>query len=266
MTTPMPLLVPPPTFAFAPVAGTAYAPLERAVAVTVAPVRFPDGSAMTADELVVAQAQLLRVSTPGAPPELWDAAAGAWRAPGGAEAQAVAGLPLVPPAADGAPWTGVLLALAVTSAAGAPQVVAATPFFPQYRLRGVFRARRGAIEAAGIGVESAPLAFASAEPPSRLVAELSPEPATATRLRISLVDAGARPLGRLEIDASGATASLTLATFDSLGGALASLTLESDGTIRLAPAPGRKVVLAGDVEAERVRYLPSGGGAKQDLV
>jgi hypothetical protein len=72
-------------------------------------------------------------------------------------------------------------------------------------------------------------------------------------------------VGRLEIDASGGAASLTLANFDALGAPLASVTLRADGAISIAPAPGRTIVLAGDLEAEHVRYLPAGGLVKQDL-
>jgi len=39
-----------------------------------------------------------------------------------------------------------------------------------------------------------------------------------------------------------------------------------DGSVELRPAPGRTVVVAGDLETEHVVYRPGGGGAKKTLV
>jgi hypothetical protein len=147
---------------------------------------------------------------------------------------------------------------------GAPLLTPAVAHFPQYRLRGVFHAERGGIGAFGVGVESVPIEFLSTADLKRFGVELSPDQIEATRVRIMLVDAAKRARGAIEIDASG-NGVLTLANFDGAGGALASVTLESDGTIRLAPASGAKVVIAGDLETDRIRYLPSGGGFHQNL-
>lgn len=263
MSSPLNLLVPAPAVSFKAVAGT-YAPLTDVVTLSFDAVRFPDGSAMSSDDLAAAQALLLRNATPISSTEVWDADAKSWRSVGGADLRLLNGIPLLPPKSGAAPWQGVLLAAAVTDAGGTPQIAAAAPNFPQYRVRGAFRAKRAGVEAFGLGPESAPIEFAAASATGRFGAELTPDPAGATRVRIVLRSASAQPIGFVEIDASDGNR-VTLANFDAFGSALASVVLQADGSIRLAPLAGRTVVIAGDLEAEHVRYLPAGGGAKQDL-
>ena len=62
-----------------------------------------------------------------------------------------------------------------------------------------------------------------------------------------------------------ATPALTLRSFDSTGSPRAAVTLEADGDIRLSPVAGRNVVITGDLEVERVRYLPASGLPKKTL-
>ena len=54
-----------------------------------------------------------------------------------------------------------LIASAQRDAVGAPMIASATGGFPQYRVRGLFRARRGSAEAIGLGPEGPALRFAS---------------------------------------------------------------------------------------------------------
>jgi hypothetical protein len=150
-------------------------------------------------------------------------------------------------------------------AAGAPQLQPAVTHFPQYRLRGAFRAKRGTTEGFGLGPESGPIEFASAAAASRFGAELAPNADSATRARIILRNSAAQAAGVLDIDASGGSTVITLENFDGFGGALGSITLEADGAIHLRPRTGMKVFVHGNLETDGIRYLPNGGTLKQDL-
>jgi hypothetical protein len=262
----VPLLVPAPSLSFQTIAST-YATLEGPLAVSFAAVRFPNGSAMAADDFVTAQAILTRTRAPGSPADVWDAETKAWLPASAADLARLTGIPLLPPKPGATAWDGVFIGTE-KDAAGAPQVEAAAPHFPDYRFRGVFRAIRETVEAFGIGPESAPIEFASLVAAPRFAAALTPEPAVATRVRIMLRNAAADTVGLLEIDASGGNAEVTLANFDAGGAALAAVTLQADGSIRLAPLTGRRVIVTGDFEADHIRYLPDGsvvGQPKNDL-
>jgi hypothetical protein len=264
VTAPLPLLVPSPALTFKPVGGR-YAPLENAVTLSFSAIHFPDGSAMTADDFAGAQALLSRRMAAGSGVDVWDGTARAWRPAGSVNLNQLTGVPLVPPKIGATAWEGVLVAAGQKDAAGVPQIQPAAAHFPQYRLRGVFRANRGGADASGLGPESGPLEFASAVAGARFGADLSPDADGATRVRIVLRDATARATGMLEIDTSAGNAVVTLANFDGLGSALATVTLQADGAIRIAPSAGRRVILAGDLEAEHIKYLPAGALTKQDL-
>lgn len=264
MSFPLPLLVPTPVLAFKAVAGT-FAPLEDVVAVSFPAVRFPDGTAMTGEDFRGAQALLTRITGPGNNSEVWDPVVKSWRAVGGIDLSQLSGVPLLPPMSGTAPWEGVLIGAGQKDAAGTPLIEPAVGSFPQYRLRGSFRAKRGNIEAFGLGPESVAMEFASAAASARFAAQLTPDSEAATRVRLMLRNAAAQPVGLLEIDASAGNAVVTLRNFDGSGNPLASVSLQADGAIRLTPAGGMKVIVAGDLEAEQIRYLPSDGLPRKTL-
>ena len=258
------LLVPPPAFAFKSLPG-GFAPLEGVVTIVFPAVRFPDGTAMTADDYAGAYALLTRAAAPGAPIEVWHAALKRWRPAGELDPARVFGLPLMPPLEGDEPWRTVLVTSGQNDENGAPFVAGATGGFPQYRVRGLFRARRGSTDAVGLGPEGAPLLFASATASARFAATLTPDAEYPTRVQLTLKNAAARPVALVELDASGSHPALTLRSFDSAGGPHASATLEADGDIFLSPAAGRRVVITGDLEVERVHYLPASGLPKKTL-
>jgi hypothetical protein len=258
------LLVPPPTFAFASMPG-GLAAIEDVVTVAFAAVRFPDGTAMTMDDYAGAFALLTRAAAPSAPIEVWHAGLRRWRPAGDLDPTWIGGFPLLPPLLGIEPWRTVLTGSGQVDASGAPVIASATGGFPQYRVRGLFRARRGSMEAVGLGPEGAPLQFASRTASARFTAALTPDADHATRVRLMLRNGAARPVALIELDASGGQASLTLRSFDSTGDPYASVTLEADGDIRLSPAEGRRVVITSDLEVERVRYLPASGLPKKTL-
>jgi hypothetical protein len=259
----LPLLVPAPALAFKAVGGV-FAPIEGAVAISFATVRFPDGTFMAPEEYIAADALLTRLAAPGAPADIWDPAVTAWRPASGVDLTRVHGVPLAPPKTAADSWQGMLVSQ--KDASGGPQLQPSSFHFPQYRLRGSFRAKRDSVEAFGLGPESSPIEFASAAAKARFGADLTPDIDGATRARVILRNSAAQPAGVLDIDASAGNTVITLENFDPFGGTLASVTLGADGTIRLKPQPGKKVVIDGDFEADGIRYLPSGGGAKQDLI
>jgi hypothetical protein len=258
------LLVPPPAFAFKSLPG-GFVTIENVVTITFPAVRFPDGAAMTSDDYAGAYALLTRAAGPGAPTDVWHAALRRWRPAGELDPTRVFGLPLIPPLEGDEPWRGVLIASGQEDASGAPFITSASGGFPQYRVRGLFRARRGSTEAVGLGPESAPLLFASAMAAARFAATLTPDAEHPTRAQLTLKNAASRPVALVELDASDGHPALTLRSFDGLGSPDASVTLEADGAIVLSPAAGRRVVIAGDLEVERVHYLPASGLPKKTL-
>jgi len=78
-----------------------------------------------------------------------------------------------------------------------------------------------------------------------------------------LTDAASNPAGFLRLRANERDAEL--ATCDSFGVVHARIRLTADGDIELTPAPGRRVIVAADIETGRIRYQPAGGGAAKDL-
>jgi hypothetical protein len=259
-----PLLVPPPAFAFKSLPG-GFASIEDAVTITFPAVRFADGTAMTVDDYAGAYALLTRAAAPAAPIEVWHAGLKRWRAADDLDPAHVLGFPLVPPLEGDEPWRTVLIGSGQIDAGGAAPIASATGGFPQYRVRGLFRARRGSRQAVGLGPESAPLLFASRAASARFAATLTPDAEHPTRVQLTLRNAAARPVALVELDASGGHPALTLRSFDIVGSPHASITLEADGDIFLSPAAGRRVVITGDLEAERVHYLPASGLPKKTL-
>lgn len=260
----VPLDVLAPMLDYKAVAGT-FAPLEDMVSIRIPPVLYPDGSRVQPDEVDGGFLQLSRIATAGNPPEIWDASAKIWRpfaAPDDAQAQ---GLPLVPSQTANGAWDSLIIGVGAKDALGNAQFAPAVGNFPQYRLRGVFQAHRAGENAFGLGPESALLAFQSTADLKRFTCELTPDQNAATHVRLMLLDAAKRTRGSLEIDASG-NGVLTIANFDTAGGALASITLQADGDVRVAPASGGRVLIAGDLETGRIRYAPAGGGPPKDLL
>jgi hypothetical protein len=258
------LLVPPPALAFKSMPG-GFASIEDAVTIAFPAVRFPDGTAMTLDDYVGAHALLTRAVAPDAPIEVWHAGLNRWRPAGDLDPTRMSGFPVAPPSGGLEPWRAVLAALGQTDTSGAPVIALASGGFPRYRVRGLFRARRESTEAVGLGPESVALLFASRTASARFAARLTPDADYPTRVQLTLKNGSGRSVALIELDASGGQPALTLRSFDSAGYPHASVTLEADGDIRLSPGAGRRVVIAGDLEVERVRYLPVTGLPKKTL-
>lgn len=259
----LPLNVLAPVLSYKTVAGS-FAPLEDTVDIRVPPVLYSDGSIVQPDEVRGGFVQLSRLATAGSPPEIWDATAKIWRPFAARDYTQAQGLPLMPSQAASGAWDSLIIGVGAKDALGNAQFSPAVANFPQYRLRGAFQAQRAGDDAFGLGAESPPLAFQSTADLKRFNVELTPDQNAATHVRLTLVDTARRTRGSIEIDASG-NGVLTLTNFDSGGGTLASITLQADGDVRIVPASGGRVFIAGDLETGHIRYFPAGGGLPKDL-
>ena len=86
------------------------------------------------------------------------------------------------------------------------------------------------------------------------------QPDQATEARVVLKDASLQTIGRLCIDREWPAATVTI---ESSAGA--SVVIRSNGRIEITPAAGEPLIVAGDLETERITYRPAGGGIKRVL-
>lgn len=88
-------------------------------------------------------------------------------------------------------------------------------------------------------------------------------PSDCSEVRLRLRDSAGQTAGYLRMALSPREAELV--NCNAAGQVLARVRLTAQGDIEIQPAPGRRVLVLGDLEAERIRYQPSGGGGKTDL-
>ena len=251
------LRVPVPALAYGAVApGTAA--LERPVTVSVAGVAR-DGRALGPADLERFGVTAVRRASAGAGPEAWDVGLRRWVPDPGVALVASAFTPFAYLADESDPWQAIVVAAGGTDAEGAPQFTKAAGGFPAYRFRAAFVSRDGETGTSGM---SAPVMFVGAADRDLVVlgAGEDEKPASATQARFVLRSPGLQPIGQLVVQRVGAGAAVTLS--NSTG---ASVVLHPDGSIELRPAAGRQVLVASDLEVERLRYRPASGGSKQTL-
>ena len=250
------LTVPAPALAFED-AGAGAAALEKPVQVTFAPVTA-SGAALAPAALSVFGYSVQRRTAPGAALEVWDDGAKTWVPDQpGAEARPAA---LAYRDGDPSPWLGLLVAGGTRDAAGDPAFAKARNGYPLYSVRGSFT------DKAGHSATSPPspnLTFAGAADRNLMV--IGPgqdeKPEAATQSRVLLKDTGLTVIGGLTVSRDSPGAVVTL---DNAAGA--GVVLRADGSIELRPAPGKAVVVSGDMETEHITYLPAGSAVKQTLV
>lgn len=174
-------------------------------------------------------------------------------------------LPLTYKAGDPFPWQGMLVAIGQKDKDGNPRFEVAAGGEPRYRLRTYARFQRDGGDYAGLSIPSADIEFVRGAEKQRFGVQMTPgDPQLAETVRIQLKSASLAPAGYVEIRAAGGAA-VEIGNFDPAGAPLAVVQLAPDGSIRLQPAAGMKVVLAGDLEARRIRYLSSDGTTTKDL-
>jgi len=260
----MSLTLPAPEIVTDPPSGPAV--IEKPVKVRLSGVRTAAGDPLQPDEVRTIGAFLFRGRL-GAE-ELWDEAANQWIAPAPLDSEAIAQFkPLGLAVEQGSPavWAGTLVATGPKDAAGAARIAKASAGAPVYRLRAFASAVRAGQQQRGLSPPSPDIAFMSTSDSQRFSIVLDPEDSASTeRARLVLRNGSMQPAGYVEIRASGGQ-EVEIANCDAGGAVRARITLAANGDIRLTPATGRAIVLDGTLEAQRVSYLPQGGGARQSL-
>ena len=251
-----PLRVPIPALSWKP---SGPPQLEQPVEVRLPAIRYSDGAeALEADAEKVG-AYVYRLGPGGE--ELWNETEQRWtEVP--PDPTALPPLPLTYKAGDPLPWQGLLIAIGMKDKDGNKRFDKAAGGAPRYRLRAYGKFKRDGADHAGLGGPSPELAFVSGAENQRFGVEMDPQdPQQTVRARIQLKNAGLAPAGYLEIRTTGGQ-EVEIVNCDASGAKLATVLLAADGTIRLQ---GQKIVLAGDLEAQRIRYLSSDGVSVKDL-
>jgi hypothetical protein len=257
------LTVPPPVLVLDPPAGPPA--LEKPVKLVLSGLQYPDLQDVAPVDVRMLGVLVYR-GTPGSE-EVWDEASGSWilAPPELAAISALTPIPLAPPTADGAPWTGVLVAEGQKDSAGQDRFEKAQAGTPAYRIRAVAAAVRAGVDHRGISDASADLLFVKAREQQRFAVDFDTGQASdAGVARLFLKNAGLQPAGYLEIRAAGGQ-EIEIVSCSWAGTPLARVTLTDDGDIHLVPATGRAIVLDGPLEAGEITYQPHAGGARQSL-
>jgi hypothetical protein len=260
----MALTLPAPEIVTDPPGGPAA--LEKPVKIRLASVQTASGAPLAADDIRTLGVFVFR--GPLGAEEIWDENANGWTSPAPLEADAIASLKplgLAPQQGPAPGWSGTLAAAGQTDAAGNARFAKASGGAPAYRLRAFASAVHAGREQRGLSLPSSDVSFVSMADSQRFSIMLDPDDAaTAERVRLILRNGAMQPVGYVEIRASGGQ-EVEIANTRAAGGVLARMTLSADGDIRLSPATGRSIVLEGQLEAERISYLPHGGGPRQAL-
>lgn len=241
-----------------------FALLERAVAIKLGPIAFPDGQPVTQDD--VARIGLFVYRILGGE-QVWDEARQDW-SPVPADPAALAALtplPLMYKDGDPAPWRGTLVAAGQRTGAGAPRYAKALGGAPAYRVRAFVQARQRGNEHAGIGPASPDLVFSSLADSRRFELRFDTGDAQSCgRVTLILKDGALAPVGFVDIRGAG-DQEVEIASCSPGGAVNASITLLASGDILLKPGAGGKVILDGPLEAGRIDYQPQAGGPRQTL-
>ncbi len=195
------------------------------------------------------------------PLEVWDPAGRVWRngastAPGTVELK-----PLLRQN-DGS-WKGTLVAIGEKDATGADVFSVDTGAgMPRYMVRCYFAARQPADE--GVSDWSDPILLAGLDTGFRVGVASDPKaPESARQITVFAKDAALSTRAHVTLYSEDPTRRLELSALTA--GGTVRILIRMDGSIALEPAPGRSVVIAGDIDVGRVFYQPVGGQPKQYL-
>jgi hypothetical protein len=255
-----PLTVPPPELSWKPPGPPQ---IEQPVELKLPALRFEDGIEAAEADMQKVGAYVYRYGPAGE--ELWNETEQRW-GDAGVDPAALPPVPFVYKAGEPLPWQGTLIAIGQKDKDDKDRFGKAVGGEPRYRVRAYAQFKRdGAVDYAGLSELSSELAFVSGLDNQRFGVEMTPEqPDPTERVRVQLKNASLAPAGYLEIRTTGGHA-IEIKNFDPSGAPLAIVQLAPDGSIHLQPAPGQKIVLEGDVEARRIRYLSSDGVTTKDL-
>ena len=255
------LALPVPELAWKPPGGAPQ--IQQPVDLRLPALVFPDGAEASEADAQIVGAYVYRLGVAGE--ELWNETEKRWtEVP--AEPGAAPPLPLTYKAGDPFPWQGMLVAIGQKDKDEKPRFQPASGDSPRYRLRAFARFKRDGVEFTGLSGPSAELQFVDAQESERFKVLMDPEDTQQVEeLTVLLKNAGLAAAGYLKISTRGGQ-QVEIANCDASGNPLASVLLKADGSILLQPAGGKKIVLGGDLEAQRIRYQPSsGGGGPTDL-
>jgi hypothetical protein len=158
----------------------------------------------------------------------------------------------------------VLAAAGQTDQDGAPRFLPVEEGGGAYQVRLFLRAKRAGVVFLGLSPASAALRFTRTVGKERFKIEFDTDgPQDCAVVTLRLADAAQVPAAFLRLRAG--TRDAELAVCDGFGVVRARIRLTAEGDIELSPAPGRRLIVNANVEAEHIRYRPSGGGAKKDL-
>lgn len=257
------LTLPAPILATDPPAGPPS--LEKPVTLKLGPLTFPDGQPLQQDDTRKIGVFVYRSS--GSGEEIWNDSEQNWTAVPADPAAlgALTALPLLFKAGDPAPWQGLLVAAGQKDKGGGPRYITAQNGAPAYRVRAFVQARQNGVEHIGLGPQSPDLHFVSLADSQRFAVQLDTGDAqNCQEVKLMLKNSALNAAGYLQIRTTGGQ-EVVIANCTPGGAPHARITLMDNGDIRLEPASGRNIVLAGTLEAERINYQPAGGAGRQTL-
>ncbi len=238
-----------------------WAPVEKPVDIALGNVSLPDGSDATQEDVIKLGVFIYRGTG-----EIWNEKEQVWQA---APTEVEDLLKLEPLAltykeGQALPWQGQLTALGQKDKNEAPRFVPINQGGGVYRLRAFAHIKKAGVVYLGLSAVSNDLTFVKTQGEERFKMEFDTDgPQDCTETTIRLRDAADKRTGFVQFKVN--PREVVVANCDAAGNTFASIRMTADGDIELKPAAGRRVLMLGDIEAERVRYQPSGGGAKVNL-
>jgi hypothetical protein len=236
--------------------------IEQPVELKLPAILFPDGVEATEADAQKVGAFVYRQGSGGE--EIWNETEQAWTPP----PEALGALPPVAlsyKAGDPFPWQGTLVAIGMKDKDGQDRFAKAAGGAPSYRLRAYASFRRDGAELSGLSPASDTLEFVSGAESQLFKVKMDPDdPQQTQEVTVLLKNAAQAAAGYLKISTKSGQ-EVEIANCDASGTPLAVVRLAADGSINLQPATGKKVVIAGDLEAKQIRYLSSDGVTTKDL-
>lgn len=221
------LSVPVPTLSI----SNSVATLEKPVEFSSVGPTLPDGFAFTRTHLGKAGFFILRRTGGSASDEIWDGKAKTWRPAVDPVNSDLEPAPLLYKE-NVARWQGLFVAAGQKDKNDHDQFQKAVPDYPQYAVQTFFEARNGAETLAGVSPASARFRFVSLADTIKAGLALGPNQTTenATELTIFLRSGG-------------------------------HVKLLPTGDVEIAPGPGRRIFLRGQVETQEILYQPGPPGS-----
>ena len=242
------LSVPTPQLEYEAV-GPGLAVLEKPLEIRCTTVTFPDGGAFDQTDLGSAGLYLYRQETPGVT-EIWNKGEKVWQPDPGVALGDLKAEPLIFKLGEEAPWQGLLVAAGQKDRDGADQFRKATTDLPRYLVRAYFATTRNGNTFSGLSGPSATVRFTGAG--DAMLAGIGvPEgktPRNADEVTFFLRNSSLQPIGAVVIQADDGSAQIEVSNYLA-GTQKAVIRLLATGDVEIQPAPGRKLIVAGVVEA-----------------